>query len=125
MAEDIDGALVGLARRQGISEMPVPVVRRRGGVLGTGPDRPAAAGHRRGRPGRGRGGQAGGGPGRFVPDPGERAYTGLQVARLLRVAFAGDSGGPLSREELFAGWRLFFERLAAVEPVVLVVEDAQ
>jgi len=47
------------------------------------------------------------------------------VARLLRVAFAGDSGGPLSREELFAGWRLFFERLAAVEPVVLVVEDAQ
>jgi len=37
----------------------------------------------------------------------------------------GDSGGPLAREELFAGWRLFFERLAAVRPVVLVVEDAQ
>lgn len=25
----------------------------------------------------------------------------------------------MSREELFAGWRLFFERLAAVQPVVL------
>ena len=62
---------------------------------------------------------------RFVPDPGERAYAGLRVGRLLGVAFAGDSGGPLSREELFAGWRLFFERLAAVQPVVLVVEDAQ
>ena len=62
---------------------------------------------------------------RYVPDPGERAYAGLRVARLLGVAYAGDSGGPLSREELFAGWRLFFERLAAVQPVVLVVEDAQ
>ena len=62
---------------------------------------------------------------RYVPDSGERAYAGLRVARLLGVAFAGDSGGPLSREELFAGWRLFFERLAAVQPVVLVVEDAQ
>jgi tetratricopeptide (TPR) repeat protein len=32
---------------------------------------------------------------------------------------------PLAREELFAGWRLFFERLAAAGPVVLLVEDAQ
>ena len=37
----------------------------------------------------------------------------------------GDGGEPLPREELFAGWRLFFERLAAVSPVVLLVEDAQ
>jgi len=61
---------------------------------------------------------------RFVPDPAERAYAGLRLARLLGVAVTGDSGGPLSREELFAGWRLFFERLAAQDPVVLVVEDA-
>ena len=60
-----------------------------------------------------------------IPDLGERVYAGLRVGRLLGVAFAGDSGGPLGREELFAGWRLFFERLAAVQPVVLVVEDAQ
>ena len=35
------------------------------------------------------------------------------------------TGRPLAREELFAGWRLFFERLAAEDPVVLLVEDAQ
>ena len=62
---------------------------------------------------------------RFVPDPGERAYIGLRLGRLLGVAVAGDSGGALTREELFAGWRLFFERLAAEAPVVLLVEDAQ
>jgi class 3 adenylate cyclase/tetratricopeptide (TPR) repeat protein len=62
---------------------------------------------------------------RFVPDPGERVYIGARLGRLLGVALAGDDGGVLPREELFAGWRLFFERLAAVQPVVLLVEDAQ
>jgi class 3 adenylate cyclase/predicted ATPase len=62
---------------------------------------------------------------RFVPDIAERAYVGARLGRLLGVAAAGDSGTALSREELFAGWRLFFERLAAVQPVVLLVEDAQ
>ena len=50
----------------------------------------------------------------FVPDPGERDYVGVRLGRLLGVsAAAGDGGAPLAREELFAGWRLFFERLAA------------
>jgi tetratricopeptide (TPR) repeat protein len=62
---------------------------------------------------------------RFVPDPGERAYAGARLGRLLGIPFAGDGGGPLAREELFAGWRLFFERLAAEGPVVLLIEDAQ
>jgi class 3 adenylate cyclase/tetratricopeptide (TPR) repeat protein len=62
---------------------------------------------------------------RFVPDAGERAYTGVRLGRLLGVEFAGDGGAPFSREELFAGWRLFFERLAADQPVLLLVEDAQ
>jgi class 3 adenylate cyclase len=66
---------------------------------------------------------------RFVADPDERAYVGVRLGRLLGVAFGPDgvgvSGAALSREELFAGWRLFFERLAAVRPVVLLVEDAQ
>jgi class 3 adenylate cyclase/tetratricopeptide (TPR) repeat protein len=61
---------------------------------------------------------------RLVPDPGERAYIGLRLGRLLGVTAAGDSGVPLGREELFAGWRLFFERLAAEHPVLLMVEDA-
>jgi hypothetical protein len=41
------------------------------------------------------------------------------------VAAAEDSGEAFTREELFAGWRLFVERLAAEHPVVLLVEDAQ
>src|ERR1700691_2763709 len=61
---------------------------------------------------------------RFVPDIAERAYVGARLGRLLGVAAAGDSGTTLSREELFAGWRLFFERLAGIQPVVLLVEDA-
>ena len=60
-----------------------------------------------------------------MPDPGERAYVGVRLGRLLGVPFPGDAGGSLAREELFAGWRLFFERLAAQMPVVLLVEDAQ
>jgi class 3 adenylate cyclase len=61
----------------------------------------------------------------FVPDPAERSYVGPRLGRLLGVPFPADAGGPLAREELFAGWRLFFERLAGQMPVVLLVEDAQ
>jgi class 3 adenylate cyclase/predicted ATPase len=61
----------------------------------------------------------------LIPDSAERAYTAIRLGRLLGAAIAEDSGGPLSRQELFAGWRLFFERLAGDGPVVLVVEDAQ
>jgi class 3 adenylate cyclase/predicted ATPase len=61
----------------------------------------------------------------YVPGPGERAYIGARLGRLLGVPSPGDGASVVSREELFAGWRLFFERLAAVHPVVLLVEDAQ
>ena len=62
---------------------------------------------------------------RYVPDADERAYVGVRVGRLLGVPAAGDDGAALARDELFAGWRLLFERLAAVQPVVLLVEDGQ
>jgi class 3 adenylate cyclase/predicted ATPase len=62
---------------------------------------------------------------RYVADPGQRGYVGVRLGRLLGVPFSGDDGVVLSREELFAGWRLFFERLAAEDTVVLLVEDAQ
>ena len=62
---------------------------------------------------------------RYVPDPGERAYLGVRLGRLIGVPVPGDGAGAVGREELFAGWRLFFERLAAVHPVVLLVEDGQ
>jgi class 3 adenylate cyclase len=61
---------------------------------------------------------------RFVPDPGQQAYVGVRLGRLLGVGSA-EGAGALSREELFAGWRMFFECLAAESPVVLLVEDAQ
>jgi class 3 adenylate cyclase/tetratricopeptide (TPR) repeat protein len=60
----------------------------------------------------------------LIADPAERGYVGVRLSRLLGVAFAADGGGSLSREELFAGWRLFFERLAGEKPVVLLIEDA-
>jgi class 3 adenylate cyclase/predicted ATPase len=62
---------------------------------------------------------------RFVADPGERAYVGARLGRLLGVVFPGAHGAALGREELFAGWRLFFERFSETGPVVLLVEDAQ
>jgi predicted ATPase len=62
---------------------------------------------------------------RYIADPGERGYVTARLARLLGVTAGGDGEGPLPREELFAGWRLFFERLAAKGPVVLLVEDVQ
>ena len=57
---------------------------------------------------------------RWVPDPADREFLGPRLGALLGLAEPG-----LSRDELFAGWRMFFERLAAHEPVVLVFEDLQ
>ena len=56
----------------------------------------------------------------WVPDPADRAFVSPRLGALLGVAEPG-----LDRPELFAGWRLFFERLAAHEPVILVFEDMQ
>jgi class 3 adenylate cyclase/tetratricopeptide (TPR) repeat protein len=61
----------------------------------------------------------------YVPDPVEQVYVGTRIARLLGVPLSTDPGTGLDGAELFAGWRLLFERLAVVEPVVLLVEDAQ
>jgi class 3 adenylate cyclase/predicted ATPase len=61
----------------------------------------------------------------LLPDSAEQDYVGARLGRLLGVSFAAEIDAPLSREELFAGWRLFFERLAATRPVVLLIEDAQ
>ena len=61
----------------------------------------------------------------LVTDPGDRAYIGARLGRVLGVDFAGNGEVTLAREELFAGWRLFFERLTTEHPVILVVEDAQ
>jgi class 3 adenylate cyclase/tetratricopeptide (TPR) repeat protein len=56
----------------------------------------------------------------WVADANERQFIAPRLGALLGVAQPG-----LDRAELFAGWRLFFERLAAHEPVILVFEDMQ
>ncbi len=59
----------------------------------------------------------------FVTDADEHEYVASRLGALIGVSAEGAM--PLSRDELFAGWRLFFERMAETEPVVLLVEDAQ
>ena len=56
-----------------------------------------------------------------VEDAEERAWIRPRVAQLLSLEGRSD----LEQAELFAGWRLFFERLAERAPVVLVFEDMQ
>ena len=80
---------------------------------------------------------------RWVPDAAVREYVRPRLGRLLGVegtdpaidttttatdvagARGTGAGEELSREELFAGWRLFFEQLAGQAPVVLLIEDVQ
>ncbi len=57
---------------------------------------------------------------RWVADPTHRPFLLPRLGALLGIAQPG-----LSRAELFAGWRLFFEQLAMYEPVLLVFEDLQ
>ena len=56
----------------------------------------------------------------WVADPEERRRIAPALGALVGTAEPG-----LEREDLFAGWRLFFERLAEHDPVVLFFEDMQ
>jgi class 3 adenylate cyclase/tetratricopeptide (TPR) repeat protein len=56
-----------------------------------------------------------------IPDGEERRFVEPRLAQLLGF---GDQDFP-DRQELFAAWRLLFERLADVYPTVLVFEDMQ
>src|SRR4051812_3134478 len=56
-----------------------------------------------------------------VPDPEERAWLAARVGALL----AGGAIGTFTREELFAAWVTFFERVSAGEQVAFLVDDAQ
>ncbi|MHB8469076.1 MAG: ATP-binding protein [Gaiellaceae bacterium] len=57
----------------------------------------------------------------YLVDADERRFVEPRLARLLGL---GDWEGT-DRRELFAAWRLFFERLAGSHPVLLVFEDLQ
>ncbi|HLK95284.1 MAG TPA: adenylate/guanylate cyclase domain-containing protein [Nocardioidaceae bacterium] len=54
----------------------------------------------------------------WVPDPEERAFVTPRLGVLV-----GAADVDLGRDELFAGWRLFLERLAGAAPVAWVIED--
>jgi class 3 adenylate cyclase/tetratricopeptide (TPR) repeat protein len=56
-----------------------------------------------------------------IADDEERRFVEPRVAHLLGL----EEGPRYERDDLFAAWRLFFERLAAVNPVVMVFEDMQ
>ena len=55
-----------------------------------------------------------------VPDEAERRWMSPRLEQLLGMADADASGG---RDDLFAAWRTFFERVAGDLPAVLVFED--
>jgi class 3 adenylate cyclase/tetratricopeptide (TPR) repeat protein len=55
-------------------------------------------------------------------DPEERRYVEPRLAQLLGLAAGQQSQ---ERQDLFAAWRLFFERLAETYPTMLVFEDMQ
>jgi class 3 adenylate cyclase/tetratricopeptide (TPR) repeat protein len=58
---------------------------------------------------------------RWIPSAEDREFIAPRLGQLL-----GQVGPvPLVKEELFAGWRLFFERLSEHAPVVMVIEDLQ
>jgi class 3 adenylate cyclase/tetratricopeptide (TPR) repeat protein len=57
---------------------------------------------------------------RWVDNPIDRAFLRPRLGALLALEDPG-----LPRDELFAGWRLFFQRLSEHLPVVLVFEDLQ
>jgi predicted ATPase/class 3 adenylate cyclase len=56
-----------------------------------------------------------------VPDLEERRWVEPRLANLLGLEERSDT----DRQDLFAAWRLFFERLAEKSPLVLVFEDLQ
>ncbi|HXH97418.1 MAG TPA: adenylate/guanylate cyclase domain-containing protein [Gaiellaceae bacterium] len=55
-------------------------------------------------------------------DPEERAYVEPRLAQLLGL---GEGREAPERQDLFAAWRLFFERLTETYPTILVFEDMQ
>jgi class 3 adenylate cyclase/tetratricopeptide (TPR) repeat protein len=57
----------------------------------------------------------------FVLDERERRLVEPRLAHLLRL----DERPDADRADLFSGWRLFFERIAAAGPVTLAFEDLQ
>ncbi|MGA2527917.1 MAG: adenylate/guanylate cyclase domain-containing protein [Acidimicrobiales bacterium] len=57
----------------------------------------------------------------WLPDPEERRWVEPRLAHLLGL----EDRSARDKEDLFAAWRLFFERMSEVRPVVMSFEDMQ
>jgi class 3 adenylate cyclase/tetratricopeptide (TPR) repeat protein len=57
----------------------------------------------------------------FIPDPEERKWVEPRLSHLLAL----EGGVTGDQENVFSAWRIFFERMAARNPVVMVFEDMQ
>ena len=55
----------------------------------------------------------------IVPDPNERRFVEPRLAQLLGL----EDRPPGDEANLFAAWRLFFERMSDADPVILIFED--
>ena len=58
---------------------------------------------------------------KYVPEERDRRLIEPRLAHLLRLEDRPDA----DRADLFSGWRLFLERMAATDPVILAFEDLQ
>jgi predicted ATPase/class 3 adenylate cyclase len=58
---------------------------------------------------------------RYVSDPEDRRFVEPRLAHLIGIEERRAS----DKADLFAGWRLFFERLAEQNPILMVFEDLQ
>jgi class 3 adenylate cyclase/tetratricopeptide (TPR) repeat protein len=57
----------------------------------------------------------------WISDAEERAWLEPRLTNLLGL----EEGGPSDRVDLFAAWRVFFERIAERQPTILVFEEMQ
>jgi class 3 adenylate cyclase/tetratricopeptide (TPR) repeat protein len=57
----------------------------------------------------------------YVPDLEDRRFVEPRLAHLIGL----EEGRASDKADLFAGWRLFFERLAQQNPILMVFEDLQ
>ena len=55
----------------------------------------------------------------LIPDATERRFVEPRLAQLLGL----EDHGPGDQANLFSAWRLFFERMSDVDPVILIFED--
>jgi class 3 adenylate cyclase/tetratricopeptide (TPR) repeat protein len=58
---------------------------------------------------------------RYVRDPAERRWVEPRLSHLLSL----EERAARDKEDLFAAWRLFFERMAEDRPVIMCFEDCQ